>query len=111
MKRDRAAVSAPLGAAGRELVRVVESNHPALDPVARLVLGKLGALADRAAALRVEIDTRGAIVPDRWGVPRPHPGIDAERKILQTLADAVRKVCGTVESVPGEVVPGQELLD
>ena len=110
MKRDRAAVS-PLGEAGRELVQTVESNHPALDPVARLVLGKLGALADRAAALRVEIDTRGAIVPDRWGVPRPHPGIDAERKILQTLADAVRKLCGTVESVPGEVIPGQELLD
>ncbi len=105
------AKSDELGPAGREMLRVVMRHFPALDPVSRLVLGKLGALADRAAALRVEIDTRGAIVPDRWGVPRPHPGIDAERKILQALTDAVRKVCGTVESVPGEVIPGQDLLD
>ena len=93
-------------------MRVVESNHPALDPVARLVLGKLGALADRAAALRVEIDTRGAIVPDRWGVPRPHPGIDAERKCLVSLASAVRAITRETDAVSvAPDTPGLDLLD
>jgi hypothetical protein len=43
-------------------VRVVESNHPALDPVARLVLGKLGARADRERLAQVRAAAAAAMV-------------------------------------------------
>ena len=94
-----------LGKAGKAHWTAVLSLIPDLDPpeFARLLDSCI--MRDRAAAFRADIEKRGEIVPDRFGILRPNLSVDKERAAMELSQRLDRELGIGTDAVAPHALP------
>lgn len=79
-----------LKAAGRAMWRRLMADYPLEDAGAQALLLAACEAAQRAEEARALVDRDGAIVLDRFGQRKPHPGVQIERDARTQMIAALR---------------------